>query len=62
MGGLAPLVAGLIGFWDYATQGYFIAKTGKIVDVPIGLAVSGLLVVAGLAMIGYAIRSYKWRP
>ena len=61
LGGLAPLVTGLIGFWDYATQDYFIAKNGDIVDGPIGLVVCGLFVIAGLAMIIYAIRSYRRR-
>ena len=59
LGGLAPLVTGLVGVWGYITRGYFISKTGQLVDGPLGIVVSGLFVLAGLGMIVHAICFYR---
>lgn len=59
LGGLAPLITGLIGLWDYVTRGYFISKTGQIVSGPSGIIVSCLFVLAGIAMIIVAVNSYR---
>lgn len=59
LGSLAPLVTGLIGVWGYLTRGYFISKTGELVDGPLGIVVSGFFVLAGLGMIGHAIWSFR---
>jgi len=59
LGGLAPLVTGLIGMWSYATQGYFVSKTGDLIEGPFAMAASGVFVLLGLGMIGYAIWLYR---
>jgi hypothetical protein len=61
LGGLAPLVTGGVGIWHYLTQGNFIAKTGERIDGPSGLLMSGFFILAGLVMIGHAIRLYRCR-
>ena len=58
LGGLAPLVTGVIGIWGYITLGYITSKTGEIIDDPSGIFVSGLFIIAGIWMIVYAIRQY----
>lgn len=59
IGGLAPLLTGLAGFWGYATQGYFIGKSGEKVDGPPGMIFCGFLVLAGLGMIICAVWLYR---
>jgi len=59
LGGLAPIVTGIVGAWSYITQGYFVAKTGELIYGPIGLLSSGFFILAGTAIIGYAIWSYR---
>lgn len=59
LGGLAPLATGIIGLWGYVTRGYFISKTGQIISGPIGIIVSCFFVLTGIAMIVFAILSYK---
>ncbi len=58
-GGLAPLVTGLVGVWGYLTRGYFISKTGELIDGPAGILMSGVFILAGIGMIGYAIWLYR---
>lgn len=59
IGGLAPLVTGLIGMWQYIDQGYFISKTGDRVEGSLAFVGSGMLILAGLAVIFYAIVSFR---
>ncbi len=61
IGGCAPLITGIVGVWGYATKGYFIAKTGELVDSPAGFIVCLFFILAGLWMIAYAIRLYRRR-
>ena len=53
LGGLAPMVTGLKGLFDFHRQGFFIAKTGEHVDGPTGIFVCVFFVLAGSGMIGY---------
>jgi ribosomal protein S18 acetylase RimI-like enzyme len=62
LGGLAPLATGLVGIRAYLVDGFFVAKTGERVDGPEGLVVCGLLVLAGLGMIGQAVRWARRAP
>jgi len=59
LGGLAPLVTGIVGIWGYVTRGYFISKTGELISGPLGLLMSGFFIFAGLGMIVYAIWLYR---
>ena len=59
LGGLAPMVTGIVGVWGYITRGYFISKTGERVDGPAGILMSVFFILAGLGMIGYAIWQYR---
>ena len=59
LGALPPVVTGIVGLWDYLTQGYFISKTGERIDGPAGIVMSGLFILAGLGMIAYALWSYR---
>jgi len=59
IGGLAPLVTGLIGMSQYMNRGYFISKTGDPVEGPLAIVGSGMFILAGLGMIIYAIVSYR---
>jgi hypothetical protein len=59
IGGLAPLVAGLIGMWQYIDRGYFISKTGDLVEGPLAIVGSGMFILAGLGLIFYAIVSFR---
>lgn len=58
IGGLAPLVAGILGVWGYIRRGYSISRSGEPIDGLWGVVLSGFLVLAGLGMIGYAIWLY----
>jgi hypothetical protein len=59
IGGLAPLVTGLIGMWQFHNFGYFISKTGDPVEGPLAIVASGMFILAGLGMIAYAIVTYR---
>ena len=59
VGGLAPLVTGLVGVWGYLTRGYFISKTGELVDGPSGILMSGFFILSGIGMMVYAIWLYR---
>lgn len=59
LGALAPIVTGAVGLWGYATRGYFIAKTGEMVNGPAGLVTCIFFVLAGLWMMGYAVYKYR---
>jgi len=59
LGGLAPLITGIVGIWSYAKQGYFISKTGELIDGPSGILMSGFFILAGLGMIIFAIWKYR---
>jgi hypothetical protein len=61
VGGLAPLVTGLIGMWQYLDRGYFISKSGDLVEGPLAIVGSGIFILAGLGMIAYAIVIYRRR-
>ena len=58
IGGLAPLVTGLIGMWQFLTRGHFISKTGDLVEGPLAIVASGVFILAGLGMIAFAIVIY----
>ena len=59
VGGLAPLATGIVGVWGYLTKGYFISKTGELIDGPAGILMSGFFILAGIGMIVYAVRRYR---
>ena len=59
IGGLAPLVTGLTGMWQFLSRGYFITKTGGIVEGPLAIVASVVFILAGLGMIIYAIVNYR---
>lgn len=59
LGGLAPLLTGLVGVRGYLVQGYFTSRTGDRVDGPVGMVVCGFFILAGSAMIIHAIRMYR---
>jgi hypothetical protein len=59
IGGLAPLVTGLIGMWQFLNHGYFISKTGDLVEGPLAMMASGMFILAGSGMIAYAIVNYR---
>ena len=59
VGGLAPLVTGLVGLHDCLTQGYFVAKTGQIVSGATAWIASAFFVLAGLGMMALAVRWYR---
>ena len=59
LGGMAPLLTGIIGIWSYLKQGYFISKTGELIEGPSGLVISFIFVVAGLGVIVVAILKYR---
>jgi len=61
IGGLAPLVTGLIGMWQFLTRGYFVSKTGDLVEGPLALVASAVFIFAGLGMIAYAMVIYRRR-
>lgn len=61
LGGLAPLVTGIIGLWGYVTRGYIISKTGDLIDGPSGLWMSVFFILVGIGMIVYAIWSCRRR-
>jgi len=59
VGGLAPLVTGLVGLHDCLTQGYFVAKTGQIVSGAAAWIASVFFILAGLGMMALAVRWYR---
>ena len=59
LGGLAPLVTGIIGVWEYITKGYVISKTGELITGLSGVLMSVFFIIAGFAMMGYALWSYR---
>ena len=59
IGGLAPLVTGLVGIWQFLARGYFISKTGEPVGGLLAVVASGMFILAGLGMIAYAIADYS---
>jgi hypothetical protein len=59
VGGLAPLLTGLVGIHGYLTKGYFIAKSGETVTGPAGWIVCSSFVLAGLGMMALAVRHYR---
>ena len=59
VGGLAPLVTGLVGLHGCVTQGYFVAKTGQIVSGATAWIASALFILAGLGMMALAVRWYR---
>ena len=63
VGGLAPLVTGLVGLHGYFTKGYFIAKTGQVVSGTTAWAASSVFILAGLGMMTLAAWQYRrrWR-
>ena len=59
VGGLAPLVTGLVGLHGYLTQGYFVAKTGQIVAGTTAWVASLVFILAGLGMMALAVWQYR---
>ena len=59
IGGSAPLVTGLIGMSQFLNRGYFISKTGDLVEGPLAMVASGVFILAGLGMIAYAVMNYR---
>ena len=59
VGGLAPLVTGLVGLHGCVMQGYLVAKTGQIVSGATAWIASALFILAGLGMMALAVRWYR---
>lgn len=59
IGGLAPLITGLVGLQDCLTQGFFVAKTGQIVSGATAWINSIAFILAGLGMM--ALAAYQFR-
>lgn len=59
IGGLAPMVTGVVGLHGYFTQGHFVAKTGQIVSGAAAWIASSVFILAGLGMMALAIWQYR---
>jgi hypothetical protein len=59
VGGLAPLVTGLVGLHGCLTRGYFVAKTGQIVSGATAWIASAFFILVGLGMMALAVRWYR---
>lgn len=59
IGGLAPLVTGIVGMWGFVECGYFVSKTGDLIEGPLAVFASGAFILAGLGLITFAIWNYR---
>jgi hypothetical protein len=61
LGGLAPLLTGVVGLHGYFTKGLFVAKNGEVVTGVTAWIASGAFIMAGLGMIALAAWQYRRR-
>jgi hypothetical protein len=59
IGGLAPLLTGVVGMHAYLTEGLFVAKNGESVTGPTAWIASSLFILAGLGMMALAAWQYR---
>jgi MFS family permease len=59
VGGLAPMITGIVGIYGYLTEGYFVSKSGEVVTGPVGWIASIFFILAGLGMMALAVRLYR---
>jgi ABC-type transport system involved in multi-copper enzyme maturation permease subunit len=61
VGGLAPMMTGVVGLYGYFTQGYFISRSGQNVSGTTAWVSSSIFVLAGLGMMAIALWQYRKR-
>lgn len=58
LGGLAPFVVGIIGVWSYVVHGYVTMRNGEQDSSIVGVLVSILFMLVGLATILLGLRAW----